>query len=137
MAVLRTKGCQCAGRVSTAFFYTLPILIVPPRFDPPKTWSPAITTPFRIGGPTQVLHSQCSELHGPEPVQHLSKSLVLLLHYCRMKNNFPAPYSNSAGQGFGQGLLPRRLHTICRLWRTSSAEHRTGLFFNGDAGAPT
>jgi len=63
---------------------------------------------------------------------------VLLLHYCRMKNNFPAPYSNSAGQGFGQGLLPRRLHTIRRstvnrLWRTSSAEHRTGVFFNGDA----
>ena len=59
--------------------------------------------------------------------------LVLLLHHCRMKNIFPAPYSNSVGQGFGQGLLPRRLHTICRLWRTSSGEDKTGVFFNGDA----
>jgi len=55
---------------------------------------------------------------------------------CRMKNNYPAPYSNSTGQGFGQGLLPRRLHTICcstvnRLGRTSSGKH--GVFLDGDA----
>jgi len=54
------------------------------------------------------------------------------------EEQFPAPYSNSAGQGLGQGLLPRRPHTICRstvnrLWRTPSAEHRTGVFFDGDA----
>ena len=62
---------------------------------------------------------------------------MLLLHHCRMKNKFPAPYSNSARQGFGQGLLTRHLHAICRstvnrLRRTSSAEHRTGVFFDGD-----
>ena len=54
------------------------------------------------------------------------------------EEQFPAPYSNSAGQGFGQGLLPRHLHTTCRstvnhLWRSSSGEDKTGVFFDGDA----
>ena len=55
-----------------------------------------------------------------------------------MKNKFPAPYPNSAGQGLGQGLIPRRLHTIRRstvnrLWRSSSAEHKTGVLSDGNA----